>query len=357
MPAITADGTVPSRPMPVVDAGRPAWMGLCAIGVIILSLWLTPTGPHAAIKALAQFFSVIGNIAFLVVGYGALLLINWQKRAWVSIRVILTTLIVVTIVIHLQKFCFGAWLTRPTGNLGGFPSGHAAAACALAFLLAVYFPRFAVYGYGMAVAISWSRIPVAAHWPYQVVAGSITGFLLALLITDRIARYAYQHRIAQVWQSIIISLIPLAAVCYTQYEYENDRVVMIGAMVSIICGMTLRLLQYRRRADAAGPDTAMIERRQHRMRHLANTLICAGVTFGAEVVWLVPLELLICLVVYTLDKRAYHAESTGDPVDRTSGPTPTLLPPTFSLITRFSWVGEFAWLSLALLVVIKELRY
>ncbi|HOF87453.1 MAG TPA: phosphatase PAP2 family protein [Armatimonadota bacterium] len=355
-----SDGTMQHRQMPGLDAARPVWMGLCAIGALLIAVWFIPTGHHVVMEALTRFFSEIGNVAFLVIGYGALLMANLYKRAWGSVRVILTTLFLVTLVVHLQKFGFGAWLARPSGSAGGFPSGHAAAACALAFLIALYFPRYLIIGYGMAVAISWSRVPMSAHWLYQVAVGSITGYVLALLCTDHLARYSWQHRLAQVWQSIIIVIIPLVAIGYRQHEYENDAVLIIGAMVPILIGMLLRLWQYWQRSHSPQADTAMTVRRRHRLRHLANTLICTGVTFGAELVWLVPVELLICLAVHILAERAYQAQSTASPRGRTEdvpsmgSSNLALKRPDISRLRRYSWVREAAWGLLIVLPVIKE---
>lgn len=328
---------------PEYDVLRPAWMGLLAIGIIAVLLWLLPT-PHAlSIRTLAQFFSGIGNVAFLVIGYGALLAHGLSRHERVSIRVVLATLAIETLFVHVQKISLGLWLTRPSGSYGGFPSGHAAAACALAFLLAMYFPRCAILSYGIAIAISWSRIPMEAHWPYQVIVGAATGYLLTLLITDRLARRARHHAVIRAWQNLFVMVIPIIAVLYDHHEYENDTVILLGAAVLVLIGIVLRLRQYWR------PAIQHEETHARRMQCLANTLICAGVTFGTELPWLVPLEILACITVYALVERTEPTDAV-----RESPSAPPLTWPRGFLRLPPAWLRECAWSLFILLPIIKE---
>ena len=72
-----------------------------------------------------------------------------------------------------------------TEHTYSFPSGHALQGTvlygAISYLLAIRFPRFANWLYGGAMllvgAIGLSRLYLGVHWPLDVVAGWIIGFL------------------------------------------------------------------------------------------------------------------------------------------------------------------------------------
>lgn len=70
------------------------------------------------------------------------------------------------------------------GGSGGFsfPSGHAAIAWAMAIFLSYKEPRLRKLFYALALAISLSRIYLGVHYPLDVVAGGILGFLMGKAI-------------------------------------------------------------------------------------------------------------------------------------------------------------------------------
>ena len=60
-----------------------------------------------------------------------------------------------------------------------FPSGHAATSFAGATVLAFFAPRLRVPLYVLAAGIAFSRVYVGVHWPLDVIAGALLGFLVA----------------------------------------------------------------------------------------------------------------------------------------------------------------------------------
>jgi membrane-associated phospholipid phosphatase len=68
-----------------------------------------------------------------------------------------------------------------------FPSGHASAAFGGAFIVAKYIPWLRPIVYPIAALVAYSRIYLGAHYPFDVLTGSVIGVTLAAL-TDRLAR-------------------------------------------------------------------------------------------------------------------------------------------------------------------------
>ncbi|MDH7601534.1 MAG: phosphatase PAP2 family protein, partial [Armatimonadota bacterium] len=65
-----------------------------------------------------------------------------------------------------------------------FPSGHTAAAFAMATVIADYHPRFAIPAYLSAVTIAWSREEVGAHYWQDLVAGAALGYFIGKHFTS-----------------------------------------------------------------------------------------------------------------------------------------------------------------------------
>lgn len=78
------------------------------------------------------------------------------------------------------KILEGFRLLDHCGSLYGFPSSHAANSMVVTTLLAMYWRRWALVG--IAVVIGYSRIYVGVHFPGDVIAGWLTGALIAWLL-------------------------------------------------------------------------------------------------------------------------------------------------------------------------------
>ncbi|WP_188824085.1 phosphatase PAP2 family protein [Brucella endophytica] len=68
-----------------------------------------------------------------------------------------------------------------------FPSGHSATVGAIAVILALWFPCWRLGGLIAALALAFSRVAVAAHYPTDVVAGFTIGFLATLFLARFLA--------------------------------------------------------------------------------------------------------------------------------------------------------------------------
>ncbi len=63
-----------------------------------------------------------------------------------------------------------------------WPSGHAGSSMAAAVPLVVAYPRFGLIFLALAALIGFSRVYVGVHYPFDVVAGAITGILCAVVV-------------------------------------------------------------------------------------------------------------------------------------------------------------------------------
>lgn len=75
---------------------------------------------------------------------------------------------------------------RPTS--ASFPSGHAGHAIAAAVVLSYLLPQHAGWFWGLAMAIAFSRVYLAVHYPSDVVAGALLGAgcgLVTLAVLNR----------------------------------------------------------------------------------------------------------------------------------------------------------------------------
>lgn len=81
-----------------------------------------------------------------------------------------------------------------------FPSGHAAASFALAFILAHYYPRGKLFFYAAAALISFSRIYTGSHYTSDTFGGAGLGLFSAALLLHW--REAIQLKEAQITRSL-----------------------------------------------------------------------------------------------------------------------------------------------------------
>lgn len=76
---------------------------------------------------------------------------------------------------HVDAFEYGPSFQ---GGLDAFPSGHSAASFAVAAVLARYFPRMSWLWYGAACFVGVSRFLRGSHFPTDVLAGAVLGYLV-----------------------------------------------------------------------------------------------------------------------------------------------------------------------------------
>jgi undecaprenyl-diphosphatase len=126
---------------------------------------------------------------------GALaLLVAWRLRGLrFLLMAVVGVLIADAISTHLVKHVF--WRTRPCValeavrllagcvNSPSFPSNHAVNGSALATLAVLHLPKMGPLALALAFVVGYSRVYVGAHYPLDVLVGSILGILIALVLS------------------------------------------------------------------------------------------------------------------------------------------------------------------------------
>ena len=73
---------------------------------------------------------------------------------------------------------YQSWIT-PSDQFS-FPSGHTAGAFVFAYLIASFYPFFALPAYMGAAMIGVSRVLLGVHYPSDIIAGALLGSLCAI---------------------------------------------------------------------------------------------------------------------------------------------------------------------------------
>jgi membrane-associated phospholipid phosphatase len=140
----------------------------CALAALLV---LSPTA--FCDDSWARVASSTGVVAYLGLGLGLTYLRDGDMKVDHTLRVA-DSAGTALILSELMKDVIHS--PGPGGDGNSFPSSHASTVFALGSMLAHYHPQEAAFWYAGAAAISYSRIPLQAHRPSDVLAGAALGF-------------------------------------------------------------------------------------------------------------------------------------------------------------------------------------
>lgn len=132
-----------------------------------------------------NYFTNLGGVGFQVILVLVFLLIPAIRATGIALAIVQAS---VTTVIQILKATIAR--VRPYDALAGikvlktekdysFPSGHTAAAFATAITISRFFPEASFSCLGIAVLIGCSRLYIGAHYPSDVIAGSLISGLMS----------------------------------------------------------------------------------------------------------------------------------------------------------------------------------
>jgi membrane-associated phospholipid phosphatase len=82
------------------------------------------------------------------------------------------------------------WWKGISSDLASYPSSHAMASACAAACLAHLYPRLSPLVFTLAVIVAICRVAFGAHYPSDVIFGSVTGFVIGALVMQRTAASA-----------------------------------------------------------------------------------------------------------------------------------------------------------------------
>lgn len=134
--------------------------------------------PHSEfLDSIAQILSGIGNWGVIWVFLGIFLFFREERK---DHRFILQLIFVVILSFIASELVLKPLVgrLRPTGDFFSFPSGHATMAFAAATLLVAKEPAWPTFLYMLASLVALSRVYLGVHYPLDVIAGSMLGFII-----------------------------------------------------------------------------------------------------------------------------------------------------------------------------------
>jgi undecaprenyl-diphosphatase len=142
----------------------------------------------------------LGNMAIIWIAIAILLIANKKYRRigyMTLMAVILGAVLGECILKHIFQrprpfiaiHTLNVLISKPTSS--SFPSGHTTAAFAAAGILSVYFKKYKVVFWILAVLIAFSRIYLYMHYPTDVLGGIVLGLLCSRLTFYIFKKYEY----------------------------------------------------------------------------------------------------------------------------------------------------------------------
>jgi len=165
-------------------------VGIICSAIVSILVNLHIPGFNFENNILREISLFIGDYIYHFIIISAMVYIILQEKKHTKMKGIFLQSVIIVLALttfHLvMKIIFKTELPRPSGINGGFPSGHTLITFALAFLCSVRNKKLVFPMFISAILISWSRIfagiSYPAHYPYQVVFGSILGIVFTYLM-------------------------------------------------------------------------------------------------------------------------------------------------------------------------------
>ena len=190
---------------------------------------------------------------------------------------------------HQDAFEYGpSW----QGGLDAFPSGHAAAAFAVATVLARYFPEWRGLWYGGAIFVGMARVARGSHFPTDVLGGAVLGFLIA---------YVWARALKE-WRVNVVHALPQTlplmiggcALFWSTFTHPVSSGVASGlfwtGLLFFVSGIGARWIMAWQ-GSGNGHRTL-----------LANIMIALGLAISTQAWWIVMVTFLACIAWWLKDQ-------------------------------------------------------
>lgn len=119
---------------------------------------------------------------------GSLLLFSSVAASGITVNILKALLARARPKLYLENGFYGFDFFHIGYELNSFPSGHSATALSAASALAILFPRYRLLFYIAGFLVASSRVVLAEHYPGDVIAGSVLGYLTTVILYNRFFR-------------------------------------------------------------------------------------------------------------------------------------------------------------------------
>lgn len=242
---------------------------LICLGILLAMLAIFLSDANSAVFLFVNRISEITGAALwanittlgeglIVLSLAGLVAIRWPAAAWA----VLIGGLVGTLIVHGLKEAVGALrpaavLPAESFNIIGprlmvvsFPSGHTATISAFAAILFLHARnRWAsALLFALVLLVGISRMAVGAHWPLDVLAGWLTGIVIAVISFALAERWTFGLRLPAQFGIILLSLVSAGALFWIQ-PYMTEAVVLrwIIGSIGMAAGIVALTITWRRR--------------------------------------------------------------------------------------------------------------
>jgi undecaprenyl-diphosphatase len=295
----------PVRPsIPAVILSTLALIGSFAalLQVDLPILWFLRSHNLSALQSIGDVGEKLGNggtlvtISLLLVGAG--LFLKRQSLTRLGRDSLLAHGVVALVVNGLKHIIgrprprlthSGGWQWWPSWDSGldSFPSGHTAAILAVVTVLARALPRGRWVPFAVAAWVGGSRIWRGSHFPSDVVAGMVTGFVVGAIFNEPLRWWRRSCALA------LVRIAPMTVLITGLFWVLTHRIVdattdgiLFASGVALVAGsLVLRLIGHR--APAIGTDPARMV--------ISECLLALGLGVVTAAPVLIILTGLVCL--------------------------------------------------------------
>lgn len=195
-------GNTPTRPVGLWNRLSAGFVFLTCLGAVLsYSLvdqaaqeFTAQFGFRGDFRAFLDFVGFLGHGIFCAFVVVAILCLDWAKRKQAMLIVAAALLAsaissAIKYSIHRERPAVVAGRetvvsdsTLSRSPFQSFPSGHTTSAFALATSLACIYPHGKIFFFSLAILVGMQRVLIQAHYPSDVFAGALIGFLAAIVI-------------------------------------------------------------------------------------------------------------------------------------------------------------------------------
>lgn len=193
----------------------------------------------------------------IVLSLAGLVAIRWPTAAWA----IVIGGIVGTLIVHGLKEAVGAprpALVLPAGTFNiigprltvvSFPSGHTATIAAFATIIFLHAKNnwATLFLAALVILVGVSRMVVGAHWPVDVLAGWLTGIIIAVISFVLAERWTFGLRVPVQFGIILLSMFCAGALFWLEpYMADATALRWTIAGIGLVSGVWALVITHRR---------------------------------------------------------------------------------------------------------------